>query len=134
MSEGLALHWRLIQPRYNLIGTQCTICDAKFFPPRTLCPDCRRKGVVEEFRFSGKGEIYSYTIVRAAPTGFDFMKPYVLAVVKLNEGNAMLTSQIVDCDIKNVEIGKKVKMIFRKIVADDEEGIIRYGYKFKLIE
>ncbi|MFH1402758.1 MAG: Zn-ribbon domain-containing OB-fold protein [Candidatus Altiarchaeota archaeon] len=134
MSEGLALHWRLIPPRYNLVGTICKNCGTKFFPPRNLCPDCRRKSRIEPYKFNGKGEIYSYTIVRATPTGFDYMKPYGLAVIKLDESDAMLTAQIVDCKLEDIEIGKKVAMVFRKIVADDDEGIIRYGYKFKLVE
>jgi len=131
MTEGLALHWRLHKPRYRLIGTQCKTCNEKFFPPRVICPTCRRKGVIEPFQFSGEGEIYSYTVVRAAPTGFEYQKPYVIAIVKLKEG-ALCTAQIVDCEIDEPKIGDKVDMIFRKIMADDDSGIIRYGYKFKL--
>ncbi len=131
MSQGLALHWRLISSRYNLIGTECKTCGVKFFPPRTICPTCRRKGEIDKFKFSGEGEIYTYTVIRAPPTGFEYLKPYVVAVVKLEEG-AMCTAQIVDCKPEEVKIGSKVEMTFRKIIADDDAGIIRYGYKFKL--
>ncbi|MFH1054489.1 MAG: Zn-ribbon domain-containing OB-fold protein [Candidatus Altiarchaeota archaeon] len=131
MAEGLALHWRLITTRYNLIGTECKTCGQKFFPPRNICPQCRRKSRIEKFKFSGNGEIYSYTIVRAAPTGFDYQKPYVIAIIKLDEG-AMCTAQVIDCDPEKVRIGDKVERVFRKIMADDDSGIIRYGYKFKL--
>jgi len=131
MSEGLALHWRLIQSRYNLVGSECKTCGQKFFPPRNICPDCRRKSQINRFKFSGEGEIYTYTIVRAAPTGFEFQKPYVVAVIQLKEG-AMCTAQIVDCNPDEVKIGQKVEMVFRKIIADDDHGIIKYGYKFKI--
>jgi uncharacterized OB-fold protein len=131
MSEGLALHWRLIQSRYNLVGTECRTCGTKFFPPRGICPECRRKGRIEKFKFSGEGEIYSFTTIRAPPTGFEYQKPYVVAIVKLAEG-AMCTAQIVDCDPEEVGFGKKVELVFRKVMADDEHGVIRYGYKFKL--
>jgi len=131
MSEGLALHWRLLPHRYNLIGTCCTTCGQKFFPPRNICPDCRRKGHIEKFKFSGEGEIVSYTVVRAAPTGFEYQKPYVVAIVGLKEG-AKCTAQIVDCTPEEVMIGQRVENVFRKIMADDEHGIIRYGYKFRL--
>ena len=131
MSQGLALHWRLIPARYNLVGTECKKCNGKFFPPRNICPTCRRKGEIESFKFSGDGEIYTYTIIRAPPTGFEYLKPYVVAVVKLDEGT-MCTAQIVDCNIDEVKIGAKVNMTFRKIMADDDAGIIRYGYKFRL--
>jgi len=125
------LHWRLIPTRYNLMGTTCKKCGQKFFPPRNICPGCRRRSQIERFKFSGEGEVYSYTVVRAAPTGFEFQKPYVVAIVKLREG-AMCTAQIVDCSPDEVGIGSKVEMVFRKIMADDESGIIRYGFKFKL--
>jgi len=131
MTEGLALHWRLLQPRYNLIGNVCRTCGQHYFPPRNICPACRRRGVIEKFKFSGEGEVYTFTVVRAAPTGFEYQKPYVVAIIKLKEG-ALCTAQIVDCKPEEVEIGKPVKMVFRKIMADDDAGIIRYGYKFKL--
>jgi uncharacterized protein len=131
MTEGLALHWRLIPNRYNLVGTECKTCGQKFFPPRVICPDCRRKGRIEKFKFSGEGEIFTSSIVRAAPTGFEYQKPYVVAIVKLMEG-PKCTAQVVDCRPEDVKIGDKVEMVFRKVIADDESGIIRYGYKFKL--
>ena len=34
--------WRSIPQRYNLSGTHCTRCNEYFFPPRNLCPNCRR--------------------------------------------------------------------------------------------
>lgn len=36
----IARHWRLRQQRYNLVGSVCPHCDAKNFPPRSVCPDC----------------------------------------------------------------------------------------------
>ena len=131
MGRGLALHWRLIPTRYNLVGTECRNCGQKFFPPRNICPTCRRRSQMGRFKFSGKGQVYSYSVVRAAPTGFEYQVPYVVAVVKLDEGS-MCTAQIVDCDPGEVEVGGRVEVVFRKIMADDESGIIRYGYKFRL--
>ncbi len=129
--RGIATHWRLIPQRYNLVGTHCVKCGEKFFPPRDICPKCRRLGGIEDFRFSGEGEIYSFTLIHTPPEGFDFQKPYVLAIVKLKEG-PLLLSQVVDCKPEDVKIGRKVEKVFRKVIADGESGIIRYGYKFKL--
>ncbi|MBN2014914.1 MAG: Zn-ribbon domain-containing OB-fold protein [Candidatus Altiarchaeota archaeon] len=133
MSRGVAVHWRLIPQRYNLVGTECKNCGEKFFPLRQLCPNCRRSGDVREVKYSGEGEIYSYTIVHTPSEGFEFMKPYVIGVIKLVEG-PFITAQIVDCKPEDLEIGKKVELVFRKVIADGSNGIIRYGYKFKLKE
>lgn len=132
MVKGLASYWRLIPQRYNLVGTECTRCGEKFFPPRKFCPNCRRHGTIRKYKFSGKGEIYSFTIIHAAPDGFEFLKPYPLALIKLVEG-PLVTAQIVDCRPEDVAIGKKVETVFRRIYACGKEGTIRYGYKFRLV-
>lgn len=103
-----------------------------FFPKREICPKCRRKGRIKQFKFSGKGRIYSHTTVHAPPSGFEAQKPYILAIVKLDEG-PMITAQVVDCHPKDMKIGSKVEKILRRIKAQPAEGIIRYGYKFKLV-
>ncbi|HDH40919.1 MAG TPA: Zn-ribbon domain-containing OB-fold protein [Candidatus Altiarchaeales archaeon] len=131
MSKGLPLHWRLIPQRYNLIGTECLRCGEKFFPPRQLCPNCRRAGKIREVKFSGEGEIYSYTIIHTPPEGFEFMRPYAMGIIKLIEG-PLVTAQLVDCKPEDLEIGKRVESVFRKVIADGSSGIIRYGYKFRL--
>ena len=86
----------------------------------------------ESLRFSGKGEVYSYTIVRNAAGNFEFLTPYVLALVKLNEGNT-ITAMLTDIDIGDVYIGMKVEMVTRKLSEDGEDGLITYGYKFRPI-
>lgn len=128
--KGLASYWRLIPQRYNLIGTECRNCGSRFFPPRKICPRCRRQGDIVNHKFKGVGEIYSYTVIHAAPEGFEFQKPYILAIIKLDEG-PLVTAQVVDCRPEKVEIGQRVEMVFRKIYAGGKEGTIRYGYKFR---
>ena len=82
-------------------------------------------------QFSGKGKIYSFTEVSAPPEGFEDQIPYVLAIIDLDEG-ARLTAQIVDAHKDDVKIGSKVTSVFRVIQKDDPEGLIHYGFKFKL--
>ena len=125
--------WRHIQQRYNLIGSKCTNCGRLFFPQRVICPDCRRKGKMEDFKFSGKGKIYSYSIVRSPSSDFKTIAPYAVAIIELDEG-AKLTAQLVDCDIDNIEIGDPVEMVFRKISEDGDDGVISYGFKFKIVK
>jgi uncharacterized OB-fold protein len=130
-SENLAITWRRIPERYRLTGSACESCKTNYFPTRKLCPKCRRKGKIVQKQFSGKGKIYSFTEVTAGPAGFELEAPYVLAIVELDEG-PRLTAQVVGVGEKDVAIGSPVEMIFRKILEDSEEGLIHYGYKFRL--
>ena len=125
--------WRHIQQRYNLIGSKCNTCGELFFPSRVVCPNCRRKGDLEPFKFSGKGKIHTFSIIRSAPDDFKEAAPYAVAVIELEEG-AKLTSQLVDCDVDELEIGDDVEMVFRRVREDGEDGVISYGYKFKVIK
>jgi len=125
-------HWRLKKQRYNLVGEVCPHCEAKIFPPRDVCPNCGGEAK-EPYAFSGQGEVFSYTIMHDAPTGYDTTTPYTVAVVKLAEG-PMVTAQLTDLGEKPVEIGMPVEMVTRRIREDgDERGILVYGYKFRPI-
>ena len=123
--------WRETEYRYNLIGYRCKNCGNSYFPPRDICPKCHREsiGKMEKVKFSGNGEVMSYTVVHDAPPSFKRQVPYVLALIRLSE-DPVITAQIVDSPEENIEIGTKVHMVFRKIRQDGDSGIIEYGYKF----
>lgn len=122
-------HWRLQSQRYRLVGEECKSCGENIFPPRDVCLECAAPAK-DLFTMTGLGEIYSYTTVYNAPAGFEFNAPYVMAIVKLDEG-PMLTAQLTDCDPQDVQIGMPVEMVTRKLRTDGDEGMIVYGYKFR---
>jgi len=122
---------RTMRNRYRLIGTKCLNCNEIFMPPRSLCPNCRRSGKIEEIELSGEGEIYSYTIIKTAPEGFEINAPYVIGIIKLKEG-LFISSQIIN-NGKEIKIGQKVRPVFRRIFRDDS-GLINYGLKFEVYE
>ncbi|NHJ12759.1 MAG: Zn-ribbon domain-containing OB-fold protein [Candidatus Thorarchaeota archaeon] len=127
---GVAQVWRKIRSIYNLEGNVCKTCSTHYFPPRPVCPTCRRKGQLEPYKFKGLGKIHTFAIVRQAPDEFKRQIPYVVAQVELDEG-ARVTAQIVNVDPENVEIGMRVRVCFRKITEYGQGGIIVYGYKFE---
>ncbi len=122
-------HWRLKKERYAMVGEVCPHCEQKIFPPRDICPDCGQEARTL-FRFSGRGEVYSYTTVYSAPTGHEVNAPYTVALVRLEEG-PMVTAQLTDLGEKQVEIGMPVEMVTRRLRAEGESGILVYGYKFR---
>jgi uncharacterized OB-fold protein len=126
-----ARYWRENPSRYNLAANTCHNCGRVFFPPRTICPDCRRKslGRMKPIKLKGEGEVYSFSLVHDVPAALETQKPYVIAMVKMEEG-VMLTSQIIDVDPAQVKIGMKVRTTLRKLGEDGTQGVIYYGYKF----
>ena len=123
-------HWRLRKQRYSLIGEVCPHCESKIFPPRDVCPECSGEARIP-YVFSGRGEVYSFTRMVNAPSGFEEQAPYTVALIKLVEG-PIVTAQLTDLGENKVEIGMPVEMITRKLRSDgDERGMLIYGYKFR---
>ena len=79
--------------------------------------------------FVGEGVVYSYTVVQDAPENFAEQAPYILALVKLDEG-AIVTAQLTDVDAA-IAIGDRVEMVTRKLSTEGKQGTIVYGYKFR---
>ncbi|SNQ60782.1 Zn-ribbon domain-containing OB-fold protein [Candidatus Methanoperedens nitratireducens] len=120
--------WRRLKNLYNLIGTQCKKCGEYHYPPRTICPKCRRSSLIVPYKFKGLGEVLTYTIVHSATKDYAKHTPYILAIIRLEEGPS-LTSQVI-CDHADIHIGMKVKSVFRKLGEESEKGMIYYGTKF----
>jgi hypothetical protein len=126
----ISRHWRIRQQRYGLVGEVCPHCQVKIFPPRDICPDCGKEAK-DIYQFSGKGEVYSFTTIYEPPSGFEENVPYIVALVKLEEG-PLVTAQLTDLGDTPVEIGMPVEMVTRRLRQDgDERGVIVYGYKFR---
>ncbi len=123
-------HWRLKKQRYGLVGEICPHCSVKIFPPRDVCPNCGGEAK-EPYAFSGKGSIFSFTVMQEGPEGFEEAAPYVVALIQLEEG-PVITAQLTDLGEEPVAIGMPVEMVTRKIRDDgDKSGMLVYGYKFR---
>jgi uncharacterized OB-fold protein len=125
---GTARYWREIPQRYRYEAMECAKCSKTFFPPRLVCSNCWGR----EFRkvtLPGEGVVETFTIIRVAPSGFTDEAPYAVGIVKLTNG-VKLTTQIVDCAPEEIAIGDQVRLEFRRIRQDGEDGILCYGYKF----
>ncbi len=98
----------------RLIIQQCTACGEHVFYPRMVCPHCAADSLVW-VEASGKGTVYSYTVVEAnAPSTFLADMPFVIAVIRLEEGVQML-SNVIGCDPHSVECDMPVKVTFEKL-------------------
>jgi uncharacterized OB-fold protein len=95
-----------------LLLPKCLHCRRVIWYPKTFCSECGTIGV-DWHEASGKGEIYSYTIMHAkrAAGPYADVVPYVIAVVELDEGPRLMTN-IVDTDPESLMVGQKVRVVF----------------------
>lgn len=85
--------WAAARER-RLVRPYCAACDHSFFTPQIACPRCLSTDW--EYReSSGRGTVYSATVVHRAPYP-GFTSPYHVAIVDLDEGWQMLTNIVDD--------------------------------------
>jgi uncharacterized OB-fold protein len=90
----------------KLLLRHCTSCNRVHHYPRALCPYCF-SDKLDWKEASGRGKIYTYSIMRRAP------EPYVIAYVTLDEGVSMMTN-IVDCEFDKVKVDLPVRLVFKQ--------------------
>jgi uncharacterized OB-fold protein len=107
----------------RLMGSACKKCGFQTFPPRADCPECLA-GEFEFKEYSGRGKLFTHTLISAAPTGFDDVAPYTLGVVELEEGGRLLAWIGDTIPVDDVQIGLEVQVVPR--VFDEIEPIKVY--------
>jgi len=98
----------------KLVYQHCNSCNKNIFYPRIACPSCFSDDL-KWVEASGKGKVYTYTVVESnAPSAFVDDMPYVVAIIKLDEGIQLL-SNIVGCDPHHVACEMRVEVVFERI-------------------
>ena len=91
----------------------CPVCARYIFYPRELCPYCL-KTTPEIRHATGRGKVYSYTVVRvSALEAFEDKVPYIFAIVELDEG-LRIPSNIVECPIEEMEVDMPVELLWHE--------------------
>jgi uncharacterized OB-fold protein len=101
--------------RHELKIQRCGACNKYVYYPRDRCPHCFADQLGWE-RVSGRGKVYSYTIVRRASARSFADGPYVLAIVQLEEG-PRLTTNIVGPPEK-VRVEMPVEVFFDDVTPE----------------
>jgi uncharacterized OB-fold protein len=96
----------------RLMGSTCTKCGYRTFPPRADCPECLH-GEFDFTEYNGKGKIFTFTRIDAAPTGFDDEVPYTVTVVELEEGGRLLGWLGETLSSDEITIGDDVQVVPR---------------------
>ncbi|MDH2346217.1 MULTISPECIES: 3-hydroxyacyl-CoA dehydrogenase NAD-binding domain-containing protein [unclassified Bradyrhizobium] len=103
--DGLDPYWQAASEGKLAVG-RCRSCGKAYFYPRPLCPLCGSASTELKVA-SGRGRIYSFSIVRNAK------RSTAAAIVELEEGPRVPTA-LLDCDVFDLKIGDPVEVFFQQ--------------------
>jgi uncharacterized OB-fold protein len=96
---------------------RCSECQRCILYPRSVCPHCLSDRL-EWTAASGRGRLYSYTVVRRAMNpAFAAEVPYVFAIVELEEG-PRVTTNIVNCEPDEVRVDMPVRATYDNVTPE----------------
>jgi uncharacterized OB-fold protein len=88
---------------------RCQVCGTADFDPVWMCRHCGDERLA--WRVSaGRGEVYSHTVVWRPQTP-EFTVPYVVVIVRFDEGFTLLTN-LIGCTVEEVRTGLRVRVTF----------------------
>lgn len=114
----------------KLLGSECLNCREKYFQIKPICPNCSMRNL-KKILLSDTGRIETYTIVRQTNTGWRGPVPYIIAVVKLDDG-VEVTSHLIECEQEDIKIGARVVVVAGKL-RERKDGTEVIAHMFKLI-
>lgn len=94
----------------RIMGTKCKKCGKLYFPPRFHCINCLEGGA-EWVELSGRCKLITYSIVQFAPTGFEGVAPYVLALVEFEEGVRAVAHISKRVKLDEIKVGMDLKLV-----------------------
>ena len=118
---GFAVHLK----EGRLMGSRCKKCGYQTFPPVADCPQCLSADF-EFVEYNGKGKLFTFSTIAAAPTGFENDVPYTIGVVELEQGGRLLAWIGDTIPLADVKIGMDVQTVPR-IFEESEEIKVYYS-------
>jgi len=130
---SVPMYQRTLNERYLLEATRCATCSSLVFPRKGACPGCGALEGFEPVRLRGTGTVYAVTQLAGGGAPPEFLRQaevkggYVVAIIQMDEGPRVVAQM---ADVTEMPaIGTRVTAVLRRIY--EEEGVVRYGYKFK---
>lgn len=116
-SAWSAPYWAAAR-EHRLTYQVCRSCSHAAMYPRRVCPHCLGEDLGWE-ESSGRGRVYTYTEqVAGPPSGFEDLVPYVIAIVRLDEG-IQIMSNIVGPGAAAIRCGDPVSVAFHCVPGSD---------------
>jgi len=93
----------------RLMAGRCLNCGKIHLPPRPLCDRCLSKDF-EWTSLPNLGKLMAYTIIHVAPVQFQASAPYLIGVVRLDNG-LKIPGMIRNASSEQIKIGMSLSMI-----------------------
>ncbi len=117
LADVITLPWWQVAAEHRLVVQRCTACGHTRLPPAPVCSECRSADA-EWQEVSGRGEVYTYTIVHR-PIAADQPLPTVIAVIALEgAGGVRMISNLVGADLGEIRIGMPVELVWEDMSSD----------------
>ncbi|MFH1003488.1 MAG: Zn-ribbon domain-containing OB-fold protein [Chloroflexota bacterium] len=123
--------WRHAFREGKFLGLKCKQCGAYTVPPQKVCSQCQSEDM-EVTELCRNGEVQTFTLTQVPAEGFE--APYIVALVKLDEG-PWITTNIINVDPKKANmgiIGRKGKVGYKEVPADKFSGGERIAMTFSV--
>jgi uncharacterized OB-fold protein len=117
LADATTLPFWSAAAEHRLVAQRCSACGHLRLPPAPLCPRCRSEEA-DWKQLSGRGEIYTYTIVHRAIAAGQSL-PFVVAVIALEDaGGLRLISNVVGAQPEEIRIGAPVELVWEDMSAE----------------
>ncbi len=120
--------WRNRIATYRLRGAKCKRCGRIHYPPRNACPYCGCREL-ETIELPRRGKLLSYSVVYSVPGDHRLHTPLILGLVDL--GQTKVIAELTDVLPEELGSVSEVEAVVRKIDEQGENGVIKYGIKFR---
>jgi len=111
----------------RLMAAKCVECGSVLLPPRPLCPRCYSSNLTW-VQLKGVGKLETFTIIHAAPPQFQEMIPYVVGIVRLDEG-PRLPGMIQNIKPEEVRVGMDLRVDFETTLPSQWPVWPRYFFR-----
>lgn len=109
----------------KILGSKCSGCGRVVVPPRSACGRCGGK-MDELVELPQEGVVELFTIAHVAVEGPEFKKldsPQIIALVKIEGCDALLSTVLLNVKAENVKKGMKVKAVWKDETTGDYDDL-----------
>jgi uncharacterized OB-fold protein len=111
-----------------LVGGRCHTCGRQQFPVATTCPRCGADDI-ETVRLPGRGTLWGWTAVTAAPPGYLGEVPFGFGVVELSDGLRVIT-RLEEPDPARLQFGTAMKLTLVELgPGPDGDPVTTYSFE-----